>query len=57
MKKYIKNNIKVYNADSLQLMTEMVEKGVQVDCIVTDPPYLVTSRGSAGNSGGNATEG
>ena len=52
MRKYIKNNIKVYNADSLQLMTEMAEKGVQVDCIVTDPPYLVTSRGNAGNSGG-----
>ena len=57
MRKYIKNNIKVYNADSLQLMTEMVRNGVQVDCIVTDPPYLVTSRGNAGNSGGNATEG
>ena len=52
MRKFIKGNIKIYNADSLQLMTEMVEKGVQVGCIVTDPPYLVTSRGNAGNSGG-----
>ena len=52
MRKFIKGNIKIYNADSLQLMTEMAEKGVQVDCIVTDPAYLVISRGNAGNSGG-----
>ena len=52
MRKFIKGNIKIYNADSLQLMNEMVEKGVHVDCIVTDPPYLVTSRGCHGTSGG-----
>ena len=23
-----------------------------IDCVVTDPPYRVTSRGNAGNAGG-----
>ena len=52
MRKYIKNNIKVYNADAIELMSQLVDREVHVDTIVTDPPYPVTSRGSAGNSGG-----
>lgn len=52
MRKYITDSIKVYNADALKLMDEMISKGVQVDCICTDPSYPTTSRGCAGNSGG-----
>ena len=42
------NNI--YNIDVLEFM-KTLEDG-SIDLIVTDPPYKVTSRGNAGNSGG-----
>lgn len=31
----------VYNCDCLDLMKEMVDKNIKVDCIITDPPYLI----------------
>lgn len=46
------NKIIIYNADCLKMMDSMSKGGMQVDCIATDSPYLTTSRGSAGNSGG-----
>lgn len=46
------NRILIYNTDCLIMMDKMINSGIQVDCIATDPPYPVTSRGSAGNSGG-----
>lgn len=36
--------------DCLELMKDIPDNSV--DLIITDPPYKVTSRGSAGNSGG-----
>lgn len=33
-------------------MDELIKEGVKVDCLVTDPPYKITSRGHAGSSGG-----
>ena len=36
--------------DCLELMKDIPDKSI--DLIVTDPPYKVTARGSAGNSGG-----
>ncbi len=45
-------NIKLYNGDCLEYMNKMIKDDVKVDCIVTDPPYLTTPRGNAGNSGG-----
>jgi len=32
---------KVYNCDCLDLMQSMIEQNIKVDCIVTDPPYLI----------------
>ena len=52
MNKFDNGSIKVYNGDAIKLMTEMASLGMTVDCIVSDPPYLTTSRGNAGNSGG-----
>lgn len=46
------NRILVYNTDCLIMMDNMINGGMQVDCIASDPPYPITSRGSAGNSGG-----
>lgn len=31
----------VYNCDCIKLMQEMIRGGVCVDCIITDPPYLI----------------
>ena len=42
--------IDLLKGDCLELMKDIPDKSV--DLIVTDPPYRVTSRGSAGNSGG-----
>ena len=32
---------KVYNRDCLDLMREMIRRGVFVDCVITDPPYII----------------
>lgn len=44
--------IKLYNGDCLEVMDKWIEKGFQVDCVITDPPYKITARGNGGNSGG-----
>ena len=41
---------KIHNTDCLEFMRNLPDKCI--DLILTDPPYLVTSRGSSGNSGG-----
>lgn len=41
---------RVICGDCLEVMKKLPDKCV--DLVLTDPPYLVTSRGSAGNSGG-----
>jgi site-specific DNA-methyltransferase (adenine-specific) len=45
-------NATIFNDDAIVVLNKMIEKNVIVDMIATDPPYKVTSRGSAGNSGG-----
>ena len=40
----------IYNKDVLELMKTMSDESI--DLLVTDPPYKVTARGNAGNSGG-----
>src|SRR5574344_811835 len=44
------NHNSIYNADCIEGMKKMADNSV--DLIVTDPPYRITSRGNAGNSGG-----
>ena len=36
-----KENYKLYFGDCLGVMDELIEEGVKVDCILTDPPYLI----------------
>ena len=53
--KYLKLNEDkhlIFNESALDVLDLMIEKGKKVDMIFTDPPYKVTSRGNAGNSGG-----
>lgn len=40
----------LFNEDAMELLKNIPDNSI--DLIVTDPPYPVTSRGSAGNSGG-----
>ena len=42
----------MFNESALDVLDFMIERGKTVDMIFTDPPYRVTSRGNAGNSGG-----
>ena len=44
------NKIKLINGDCLNTLKNIPNESI--DLIVTDPPYLTTSRGNAGNSGG-----
>ena len=32
---------KLYNGDCLEVMDKLIEQGMKVDCILTDPPYLI----------------
>ena len=34
---------KLYNGDCLEIMNRLIEEGVKVDCILTDPPYGTTA--------------
>jgi site-specific DNA-methyltransferase (adenine-specific) len=42
--------MKLYNKDCLEVLNRLEDNSI--DLLITDPPYPVTSRGSAGNSGG-----
>ena len=36
------NNYELYNDDCLKIMDELIERGIKVDAIITDPPYGTT---------------
>lgn len=44
------SDVELYNEDALKLLKEMPSDSV--DLIISDVPYLTTSRGSSGNMGG-----
>ena len=39
----ITDNYQLYNGDCLEVMDYLIEQGIQVDCILTDPPYGTTA--------------
>ena len=43
---YENENGKLYQGDCLEVMDKLIEEGVKVDCIVTDPPYRTISGGN-----------
>jgi site-specific DNA-methyltransferase (adenine-specific) len=44
MKPYYKNDLTtIYNGDCLEVMDYLIEQGVKVDAIITDPPYGTTA--------------
>jgi site-specific DNA-methyltransferase (adenine-specific) len=36
-------NYKLYNGDCLEIMDKLIEMGIRVDAIITDPPYGITA--------------
>ena len=36
-------NIKLYKGDCLEVMDRLIEEGIKVDAIITDPPYGTTN--------------
>ena len=42
-------NYKLYNDDCINVMNDLISKGVKVDSIITDPPYSTTSNETMGN--------
>ena len=38
----ITENYQLYNGDCLEVMDYLIEQGIKVDCILTDPPYGTT---------------
>ena len=36
-------NYKLYQGDCLEVMDKLIEEGVKVDCVLTDPPYGTTA--------------
>ena len=39
----VTENYSLYNGDCLEVMDRLIEQGVQVDCILCDPPYGATA--------------
>lgn len=37
----VNENIKLYQGDCLEVMDKLIEQGVKVDAIITDPPYNI----------------
>ncbi len=35
--------IDLYNGDCLEIMDRLIEQGIKVDAIITDPPYGTTA--------------
>ena len=36
-------NIDLYNGEALEVMDKLIEQGVVIDAIITDPPYGTTA--------------
>ena len=37
-------NIQLYKGDCLEVMDKLIEQGVKVDAIITDPPYMIARK-------------
>lgn len=44
------SEIKLYNGDCLEVMNSLIQQGIKVDAIITDPPYRTISGGRDENS-------
>lgn len=37
--------VNLYNAEAISTLTSLIERGIKVDCVITDPPYRTISGG------------
>ena len=37
--------INLYNGDCLEIMQQLIEQGIKVDAVITDPPYELENHG------------
>ena len=51
----VENNYTLYNNDCIEVMEKMIEKGIKVDLVLTDPPYDIKNTKTGGNSDLNKT--
>lgn len=42
------NKVELYNGDCYDILPQLIDKGIKVDLILTDPPYIVNSSLSKG---------
>jgi len=47
----MKTNFNLFNGNCLEVMDQLIKDGVQVDAIITDPPYRVISGGKNNDKG------
>lgn len=50
------NNIKLFNGDCLKVMDKLIEKGIKVDTIITDPPYNISQKNNFKTMGRNGID-
>jgi DNA modification methylase len=40
----MQNKQLIYNSDCIEQMQNLIEKGIQVDAVITDPPYNISKK-------------
>lgn len=44
------NKVELYNGDCYDILPQLIDKGIKVDLILTDPPYIVSPSFSKGTN-------
>ena len=47
---------KLYNGDCLEVMDRFIEEGLKVNCIITDPPYMIAKKNNFHTMGRNGID-
>ena len=51
------SNIELYNGDCINIMQELIDKNIKVDCVITDPPYNISRETNFSNLKGGSRYG
>lgn len=49
-------NIELYNGDCLEIMDKLIEQGIKIDAIITDPPYNIARKNNFKTMGRNGID-
>lgn len=50
------NKVELYNGDCYDILPQLIDKGIKVDLILTDPPYIVSINGGGSDALGKRTK-